>query len=42
MKKPPARNAHTAISKHLAEHKVELETAEPDAKSGETHITGRV
>jgi len=42
MNKPPARNAHTAISKHLAEHNVELDTAEPDAKSGETHITGRV
>ena len=42
MKKSPARNAHAAITKHLAEHKVELDTAEPDAKSGETHITGRV
>ena len=42
MKKSPARNAHAAISKHLAEHKVELDTAEPDAKSGETHVTGRV
>ena len=42
MKKAHARSAHTAISKHLAGHKVELDTAEPDAKSGETHITGRV
>ena len=42
MKKPPARNAHAAITKHLAEHHVELDTAKPDAKSGETHITGRV
>ena len=42
MKKSPARNAHAAITKHLAEHKVELDTAKPDAKSGETHVTGRV
>ena len=42
MKKSPASNAHAAITKHLAEHKVELDTAEPDAKSGETDITGRV
>ena len=42
MSKSPARNTHAAITKHLAEHNVELDTAEPDAKSGETHITGRV
>jgi hypothetical protein len=42
MKKSPARDAHASITKHLAEHKVELDTVEPDAKSGETHITGRV
>jgi hypothetical protein len=35
-------HVHAAIAKHLAEHHVELDTAEPDAKSGETHITGRV
>jgi hypothetical protein len=33
---------HAAITKHLAGDHVELDTAEPDAKSGETHITGRV
>jgi len=42
MKKSPTRSAHAAITKHLAEHKVELDTANPDAKSGETDITGRV
>jgi len=36
------KNAHAAITKHLAGHNVELDTAEPDAKSGETHVTGRV
>ena len=35
-------DVHAAIAKHLAEYHVELDTAEPDAKSGETHITGRV
>jgi len=35
-------NAHAAITKHLAGHNVELDTAEPDAKSGETHVTGKV
>jgi hypothetical protein len=35
-------DVHAAIAKHLAGHHVELDTAEPDAKSGETHITGRV
>ena len=35
-------NAHAAITKHLAGHHVELDTAEPDATSGETHITGKV
>jgi len=35
-------NAHAAITKHLAGHHVELETAEPDAASAETHITGKV
>ena len=42
MKKSPSDNAHAAITTHLKDHKVELDTAEPDAKSGETHITGRV
>lgn len=42
MNKSQARSTHAAIKKHLAEHKVELDTAEPDAKSGGTHITGRV
>ena len=42
MNKSQASNAHAAITKHLAEHRVELDTAEPDAKSGETHVTGRV
>ena len=42
MNKSQARTAHAAITKHLAEHKVELDTAEPDAKSGEVHVTGRV
>ena len=42
MRKSPARDAHAAITRHLAEHNVELDTAEPDAESGETHITGRV
>jgi hypothetical protein len=35
-------NAHAAIAKHLAGQNVELDTAEPDATSGETRITGRV
>jgi hypothetical protein len=42
MKKSPASHAHAAITKHLAQHRVELDTATADAKSGETHITGRV
>lgn len=42
MKTSKSRNAHAAITKHLAGHKVELDTAEADAKSGETHITGKV
>jgi hypothetical protein len=35
-------NAHAAITKHLAGHDVELDTAELDATSGETRFTGRV
>jgi hypothetical protein len=35
-------NVHAAIAKHLAGYHVELDTAEPDATSGETQITGRV
>jgi hypothetical protein len=42
MKRSKSRNAHAAITKHLAGHKVELDTAEADATSGETHITGKV
>jgi hypothetical protein len=42
MKKSHASNAHAAITKHLAGHSVELDTAEHDEKSGETRITGRV
>jgi hypothetical protein len=42
MKTSKSRNAHAAITKHLAGHKVELDTAEPDVESGETHITGTV
>lgn len=42
MKKSPASHAHAAITKHLAQHQVELDSAKADAKSGETHITGRI
>jgi hypothetical protein len=42
MKKSSASHAHAAITKHLAQHQVELDTAKADAKSGETHITGRI
>jgi hypothetical protein len=35
-------SAHAAITRYLAEQNVELDTAEPDATSGETRITGRV
>src|SRR5262245_19205064 len=42
MKKSQTKNTRAAITKYLAGQNVEVDTAEPNAESGETYVTRRV